>query len=115
MANNGDRRPLANTTNMPTVTATNTRVPMLTTAERNLLFKHNGCYKCRQFYMNHHCANCPNGWPLAAGYQMLTKAAALAAKPRGVAAITVANTEGESSKQTCDGHSCDLNIIGRWT
>ena len=47
-------------------------LPRLTPAERSLIFDHQGCFKCRQLYVNHKAANCPNGFPPAVTYKTLT-------------------------------------------
>lgn len=72
--------------------------------------------------MDHQCADCPNGWPSASGYQILTKEAALAAKSCSVAAIVAANTGSENLNQTMtvttiisivldDGPNLDIKCI----
>jgi len=35
-------------------------LPKLTDAERHLLFNNEGCLKCRQSFVSHHSADCPN-------------------------------------------------------
>ncbi len=54
--------------------------PTLTQAERNLLVKHRGCFKCRKFYVGHRQPECNEPAPKAAGYVELTEADALQAK-----------------------------------
>lgn len=47
-------------------------LPKLTPTEQVILFDHQGCFKCRQLYVDHKGANCPNDFPLAGMYKMLT-------------------------------------------
>ncbi|KAI0336960.1 hypothetical protein BDW22DRAFT_1473408 [Trametopsis cervina] len=54
--------------------------PPLTTAERNLLYKHFGCFKCRVFFADHKSAECTTGPPPGANYRELTEADAVKAK-----------------------------------
>ncbi|KIL63339.1 hypothetical protein M378DRAFT_179303 [Amanita muscaria Koide BX008] len=72
-------RPFLNTTNGSKY-ATSTNVPKLTFEERQLLNKNEGCFKCREFYVDHLAGNCPTGFPDAKTYVPLTKEMALAAK-----------------------------------
>ncbi|KAF9645798.1 hypothetical protein BDM02DRAFT_3119713 [Thelephora ganbajun] len=53
-------------------TASTTALPKLTPAERALIFEHQGCFKCRQLYVDHKGANCPNGFPPSGTYKTLT-------------------------------------------
>lgn len=57
-----------------------TRLGPLTLAERTLLANHNGCFKCRRFYVTHRSKECPNGAPEASSYKGITEADAVAAK-----------------------------------
>lgn len=70
-------------------------LPPLTDTERDLLRHHQGCFKCRRFHVHHRTANCPNGFPPGAGYQLLTEAMANAARPRGVNAVAAVDVGGE--------------------
>lgn len=54
--------------------------PTLTSAERSLLSKHDGCFKCRKFYAGHRQPTCPDNPPKAQGYTELTEEDALRAK-----------------------------------
>ena len=49
-------------------------LPRLTQAERSIIFDHQGCFKCRQLYVDHKGANCPNGFPTPDSYKPLTTA-----------------------------------------
>ena len=49
-------------------------LPKITPVERTLLFDHQGCFKCRRFYVDHVASNCPNGFPSASTYRTLTPA-----------------------------------------
>ena len=57
---------------MPRSTASSSALPKLTPSERSLIFDHQGCFKCRQLYVDHKGANCPNGFPPASTYKTLT-------------------------------------------
>ena len=48
------------------------RLPKLTDHERELLKKHDGCFKCRQFNVGHTVSGCPNGFPDPQGYKPLS-------------------------------------------
>ncbi|KAG1813626.1 uncharacterized protein BJ212DRAFT_1482523 [Suillus subaureus] len=52
----------------------------LTEAERTLLMKHRGCFKCRKFYVLHQLKDCTNGTLEASSYKTLTEADAIMAK-----------------------------------
>ena len=56
----------------PTASTSSSTLPKLTPAERALIFDHQGCFKCRQLYVNHKGANCPNDFPAAHTYKTLT-------------------------------------------
>lgn len=53
--------------------------PTITSNERFLFNKYNGCTCCREFDVDHHTANCPNGPCSGINYQIRTEAMALAA------------------------------------
>ncbi|EDR02067.1 reverse transcriptase-RNase H-integrase [Laccaria bicolor S238N-H82] len=59
---------------------TSNRLAPLTEGERTLLNEHDGCTKCRRFYVGHRSHNCDLGFPTAKGYKTLTVADALTAK-----------------------------------
>lgn len=82
----------ANTTNNTIIT-----LPALTNNERNLLRRNDGCVKCQRFFAQHQAANCPNGFPLGAGYRTLTKAMVAAARDRGINAVVTTPTESEET------------------
>ncbi|KAF9059735.1 hypothetical protein BDP27DRAFT_1430937 [Rhodocollybia butyracea] len=61
------------------------KCPTLTSGEKELLDIHNGCRRCRTFYIRHCTANCNGNFPDGATYQTLTQADAQAhAKVAGV-------------------------------
>ena len=64
----------------PRPTASSSGLPRLTAAERTLILDHQGCFKCRQLYVDHIGANCPNGFPPANTYKTLTPAYAESVK-----------------------------------
>ena len=47
-------------------------LPKLTPSKRNIILNHQGCFKCRQLYIDHVGANCPNDFPPAESYKPLT-------------------------------------------
>lgn len=57
-----------------------TKCPLLLEAERSLLKQHQGCFKCRKFYIGHTSQSCPYGFPNGTNYKPLSDADALAAK-----------------------------------
>jgi hypothetical protein len=76
-------QPARNSNTASSSEPTRGRVPKITESEQALLNAHEGCSKCRQFYVNHRAGNCPNGFPVATGYKTKTEAdvkSALAAK-----------------------------------
>jgi Reverse transcriptase (RNA-dependent DNA polymerase) len=48
-------------------------LPKLTQGEKDLLNANSSCYKCRRFHVGHRADSCPNGFPSAADYKMLTQ------------------------------------------
>ncbi|KAH8799248.1 hypothetical protein DL96DRAFT_875324 [Flagelloscypha sp. PMI_526] len=73
------RAPSSSRPNRPT----SNRLPQLKEEERTLLYDHQGCLKCRQFYVGHISRDCPNDYPSGSTYKTLTLADALRAKPSG--------------------------------
>ena len=67
------------------------RCPKLLPSEYDLLEKHNGCRKCRKFYVNHRVLDCPNDFPNPDTYTTLTKDMALQA----MASAAIASTYNE--------------------
>ncbi|KAG2737936.1 hypothetical protein P692DRAFT_20760337, partial [Suillus brevipes Sb2] len=65
-----------------TYNSSSPRLGSLTEAERTLLAKHKGCFKCRKFYVSHQSKDCSEGAPEASSYKTLTEADAIAAKPK---------------------------------
>ena len=55
-------------------------LPRLTPIERTIIFEHQGCFKCRQLYVDHKGANCPNSFPALGTYKALTPKYAEAVK-----------------------------------
>jgi hypothetical protein len=64
------------------------RCPPLTPSEISLLNNHKGCRKCRQFYVGHRVATCPNGFPDGATYVPLTEEVAFEAMRKLAVAST---------------------------
>ncbi|KAG1857406.1 hypothetical protein F4604DRAFT_1589940, partial [Suillus subluteus] len=77
------------TSSSKTYNPSSSRLGTLTEAERGLLMKHKGCFKCRKFYVSHQSKECTDGAPEASTYKVLTESDAIAAKPktRAVAAV----------------------------
>ncbi|KAG2019799.1 hypothetical protein CC2G_005202 [Coprinopsis cinerea AmutBmut pab1-1] len=57
-------------------------VPNLTEDEKDILGRHGGCFKCRQFYAGHRWATCPNGYPSLKDYKKITPQMAADAKKK---------------------------------
>ena len=64
------------------------RCPKLLPSEFELLEKHNGCRKCRRFYINHRAYDCPNEFPNPDTYTTLTEEMALKAMSSAAIAST---------------------------
>ncbi|KAI0083810.1 hypothetical protein BDY19DRAFT_998285 [Irpex rosettiformis] len=64
----------------PSFSCTREHPPPLTESERDLLYKHFGCFKCRRFYARHKGKDCTNPFIKASDYQELTEADTLRAK-----------------------------------
>jgi hypothetical protein len=64
----------------PSTARTPDRLPALNAAEHALLMEHEGCFKCRRFYMTHNSADCPDGFPDKLSYSTLTEADAFNVK-----------------------------------
>ena len=73
------------------------RCPKLLPSEYELLEKHNGCRKCRRFYVNHRVPDCPNDFPNPETYTTLTEDMALQAMASAAIASTYNNIPGPSS------------------
>lgn len=84
-----------NSTLSSTSNSTYVPLPILLNSGRTLLNEHDGCTKCRKFYVSHQSHNCPSGFPCRKGYKTLTAADTLAAK-RG----NTTSTAASSSKST---------------
>ena len=65
-----------------------TRCPKLLPIEYELLDKHNGCCKCRRFYVNHRVPDCPNDFPDPDNYVTLTESMALQSMANAAIAST---------------------------
>jgi len=48
------------------------RLPCLTQEERDILSKHQGCFKCRRVCQGHRTGSCPHGFPSAENYKPVT-------------------------------------------
>jgi hypothetical protein len=59
--------------NQRAVSGKRIRCPKLLPSEYELLEKHNGCTKCRMFYVNHRNMDCPNDFPNPDTYATLTE------------------------------------------
>ena len=70
-------------------------LPILLDSKHTLLNKHDGCTKCRKFYVSHQSCDCHSGFPHRKDYKTLTAADALVAK-RG----NITSTAASSSKST---------------
>jgi hypothetical protein len=82
-------------------TGKRTRCPKLLPEEYDLLEKHNGCRKCRRFYVGHQVHNCPNDFPNPDTYQTLTEEMANQAMAQAAIASTYnANTSSYSEHTT---------------
>jgi hypothetical protein len=78
-----------------------TRCPKLLPEEYDLLDRHNGCKKCRRFYVGHQATNCPNDFPNPDTYQTLTEEMANQAMAQAAIASTYnANTSSYSPQPT---------------
>jgi hypothetical protein len=82
------------------------RVPKLLPSEYELLEKHNGCRKCRKFYVNHRYIDCPNDFPNPDTYVTLTEDMALQA----MASAAIASTYN-GNPQTHSSSSCTTSFI----
>ena len=51
--------------------STSAILPKLTPTERSILFNHQGCFKCRQLYVDHKGSDCPNGFLAPGSYKPL--------------------------------------------
>ncbi|KAG2045749.1 hypothetical protein BDR06DRAFT_985737 [Suillus hirtellus] len=95
-----NRQPLGVHTNNPkagqssdATSKTYTRLPPLTKNERQLLNKHEGCFKCRHFYVACRSKDCKNGFPDGASYKTLTEAMATNNKKKPSKTSTIASVE----------------------
>ncbi|KAK6984159.1 hypothetical protein R3P38DRAFT_2413233, partial [Favolaschia claudopus] len=78
------------------------KCPPLTDGEKALLDLHDGCRRCRQFYIGHRTLNCDGTFPDAATYKTLTQADAVAqAAARGK---TLKVKHYEESDSDSDGY-----------
>jgi hypothetical protein len=84
----------------PASGSTRPRLPKLTEGERTILHDNQGCLKCRKLLVDHHMANCPNGFPDPITYHTLTQKdvdAARARTNRNVGAVSRTSPEPEES------------------
>ena len=63
------------------------RCPALTGEEREVLARHDGCFKCRLPYMPHITRDCPNDFPSPDNYEVHTDAWCQCRKPKPVASV----------------------------
>jgi hypothetical protein len=76
------------------------RCPKLTPDEYDLLEKHNGCRKCRRFYVNHQVLDCPNDFPDPDNYVTLTEEMAMQAMASAAIASTYNGPQGSAAYNT---------------
>ncbi|KAG1761950.1 hypothetical protein EDD22DRAFT_894206 [Suillus occidentalis] len=74
-----------------------TRLPRLTDDERQLLRDNEGCFKCREPFVQHSSNNCPEGFPNGATYTPLTAASISAKKSPMPSAVL--GYESDSSEE----------------
>ncbi|KAF5319287.1 hypothetical protein D9619_008691 [Psilocybe cf. subviscida] len=67
-------------------------LPGLTDPEKALLDAHEGCRKCRRFYVGHRTATCTNPFPPGLGYKTLTLEMALSAQRAQAGTASTAST-----------------------
>ena len=79
--------------NQRAVSGKRTRCPKLLPSEYELLEKHNGCTKCRCFYVNHRNLDCPNDFPNPDTYVTLTEEMA----HKAMASAAIASTYNGST------------------
>jgi hypothetical protein len=84
-------------------------LPKLTENERKLLSSNGGCFKCRNFFVDHRSASCNNDFPAAEGYKTLMQSDVdRAKKARGngkpVAAVTLASDDNDDERFIEDIH-----------
>ena len=79
-------------------TGKRTRCPKLLPSEYELLEKHQGCKKCRRFYVDHNTPNCPNDFPNPDTYVTLTEDMAI--KSMSTIATTYNTHHNPSSSTT---------------
>jgi Aspartyl protease len=76
-------------------------VPKLTEGEKKLLEEHEGCFKCRNFFVTHRSNECPSGFPNAATYKTLTSkdvdTARCGSKAKPLAAVSAHISEDENA------------------
>ena len=78
-------------------TSTFTPLPLLLDSEHTLLNEHDGCTKCRKFYISHRSRDCPTGFPSGKGYKTLSITDALAAK-KGKSTATSSSSTKQAPK-----------------
>lgn len=83
--------------------STSRKPPHLTEVEHSLLFKHQGCLKCRRGYQDHRVTDCPNNFPDGWSYKEIMEDMLLTHKHQGnilsgsrpVGAVTGASAHSE--------------------
>ncbi|KAJ7107460.1 hypothetical protein C8R44DRAFT_744646 [Mycena epipterygia] len=123
---------LASRLTTPPPKKTTANCPPLTDAEKILLDLHDGCRRCRKFYIGHRTQNCDGEFPDAATYHTLTQADAeaqaavrgktLRVKREPTAAVrtskNILDADYEESDSDRDGEYVKLKVSsadGNWT
>jgi hypothetical protein len=95
--------------NLRQPTGKRTRCPKLLPSEYELLEKHNGCRKCRRFYVNHRVLDCPNDFPNPDTYTTLTEEMALKSMASAAIASTYHNADTSPSSSFTPQTSYDAS------
>lgn len=80
LCNPSRRNNASSSSNTNSSSSTFTPLLLLLDSERTLLNEHDGCTKCRKFYVGHCSRDCPTGFPSGKGYKTLTLTDALGSK-----------------------------------
>jgi hypothetical protein len=76
-------------------------VRKLTEGEKKLLAEHEGCFKCRSFFITHRSNECPSGFPNATTYKTLTSkdvdAACRGSKAKPLASVSAHISDDENA------------------
>ena len=101
----------AQTNNTSTVSSSSTsyvKLPPLSDAEQTLLNEHDGCTKCRRFYIDHRSQNCPDGFPSGKGYKAVSLTDALTAKK---AKATAKSSKSTTAKPVAATSSATIEVV----